>query len=79
MPMIGAKTPDPLGSKLLHDWIASLQEKEAPEPGIDSLPAALRLQHLISTGDIAGAEAEEWVIKAKTLGNLFVSGLFSPP
>lgn len=79
MPMIGAKTPDPLGSKVLHDWIASLEEKEAPEPGIDSLPAALRLQHLISTGDIAGAEAEEWVMKAKTLGNLFVSGLFSPP
>ncbi|MCG8600752.1 MAG: PQQ-dependent sugar dehydrogenase [Verrucomicrobiales bacterium] len=76
MPMIGARTPDPTGTRLLHDWIIALEEKPSPEPGIDSVPAALRLQHMIQTGAIGEEEAMAWRKRAKASGNPVVSGLF---
>lgn len=76
MPMIGATTVDPTGVVVLHDWIASMGKEEAPAPGIDTVPAALRLSHLLRTGEIAGEAAEEWIGKAKASPNPIVSGLF---
>lgn len=76
MPMIGARTPDPTGTRLLHDWITTLEEKPLPEPGIDSVPAALRLQHMIQTGAIGEDGAKDWRKRAKASGNPVVSGLF---
>ncbi|MDF1850901.1 MAG: PQQ-dependent sugar dehydrogenase [Verrucomicrobiales bacterium] len=76
MPMIGARTVDPTGEIVLHDWIASLETVSPPEPGIDDLPSALRLVHLLRARKITGAEATEWLAKGKASPNPMISGLF---
>jgi glucose/arabinose dehydrogenase len=77
MPMIGARTVDPLGDRLLHDWIASMGEDPDVSPGLDSLPRALRLAHLIRTGEIGKDQAAGWIEKGKVSENPFVAGLFA--
>ncbi|MEM1442169.1 MAG: hypothetical protein AAGF67_07495, partial [Verrucomicrobiota bacterium] len=77
MPMIGAKTVDPTGAKILHDWILSLGENEEIEPGLGNTESALRLTHLIRTGEISGDAADGWIEKGKASENPIISGLFS--
>lgn len=76
MPMIGARSVDPEGAKLLHDWIASLGETPETGHGLDSLPEALRLSHRIRRGEIGGREAADWIARGKASENPFISGLF---
>ena len=76
MPMIGARTVDPTGEKLLNHWIASLAEVTPPEPEITTLSGALRLAHLIRSGEIHGGPAAEWIEKGKSSANPMISGLF---
>ncbi len=78
MPMIGARTVDPTGERLLHDWIASLGDSSPPEPGVTELSAALRLVHKLRTGKITGDEARIWIEKGKASPNPMISGLFLP-
>lgn len=76
MPMIGAKTVDPIGEKVLHDWITSLGEFRPPPPGVDTLTSALRLAHLLRSGEIDGEEATKWLKKGTAAPNPMISGLF---
>jgi hypothetical protein len=46
-------------------------------PGLDSLPRALRLAHLIRTGEIGKDQAAGWIEKGKVSENPFVAGLFA--
>ncbi|MEM9016584.1 MAG: PQQ-dependent sugar dehydrogenase [Verrucomicrobiota bacterium] len=79
MPMIGARTVDPNGGRLLHDWIASMKEGEGkvPEPSVETVAGALRLAHLLREGEMEWAEAEPWLRKALASPNPIVSGLFA--
>lgn len=77
MPMIGARTADPLGVRLLHDWIASMESPNPlPEPSVDDVPSALRLLHQIRTGKISDEGAKEWIAKGRERDDPAVSGLF---
>lgn len=77
MPMIGARTVDPNGEKILHDWIRSLKESPTPEPTLESVEGALRIAHLIRGDAISGSEAAEWIEKGKSSPNPIISGLFA--
>ena len=77
MPMIGARTVDPEGAKVLHEWISSLAQTPTPEPGLKNVESALQLAHLIRTGEISGDEAAGWIKKARDSANPIISGLFT--
>lgn len=76
MPMIGSRTVDPEGAKLLHDWIASLGDSPRIDPGIDTVPSALALQHAIRSGKISGKKAADWIARGKKAEDPIISGLF---
>ncbi|MEM7601291.1 MAG: PQQ-dependent sugar dehydrogenase, partial [Verrucomicrobiota bacterium] len=77
MPMIGACSVDPTGATVLHDWIRSLGDEMAPEPGLDSVEGALHLAHLLRQDEINGEEAVTWIEQGKASPNPIISGLFS--
>ncbi len=74
MPMIGAKTVDPLGAKVLHDWIASLGDSPEPKPG--GVSAALQSKHRIFTGELKGEEKAQAIQSAKESSDPIINGLF---
>lgn len=76
MPMIGARTVDPTGEALLHEWITSLKESDAPQPSLDSIPAALEAMHRIRAGEITGEKRKKLIDLAKASTNPMIVDLF---
>lgn len=79
MPMIGARTKDLPGLRLLHDWIESLDEAAArsalPEaPGTTS--EALALWGEIEAGGLSEAKRKQVLEAAAKSENLAIQGLF---
>jgi len=75
MPLLGEETVDPLGERLLHDWIQSLGEAplQAPRSGVAD---ALRKKHRILTGEIVGKRKDQIISEVEKSGNIMIQGLF---
>ncbi len=74
MPLIGSKTVDPLGEKLLHDWITSISEHQPQEPG--SISEALQQKHDMLAGKISGKQRDKIISDAKKSDNLLIQEMF---
>jgi glucose/arabinose dehydrogenase/mono/diheme cytochrome c family protein len=79
MPMIGAKTIDPNGVRLVHDWIRSLKP-ETPTPAASLSPKnveeALILYHKIRSGALSTKEQSQAIADCMSSADPFVINLF---
>jgi len=78
MPMLGSRQVDPMGTKLLHDWIRSLgppPDRPVPDaPGTTT--EALHLAHLLTTGRLSGKRRRRIVEAALESENRTIRDLF---
>lgn len=76
MPMIGAKTVDPVGAIVLHDWIASLGERKEIDSEKEVIEDALRTVHQIRSGELSKQKTKERIEEGRGSPNPIISGLF---
>jgi putative heme-binding domain-containing protein len=72
MPHFGSQVVDRRGLQLVHDWIASLDPKLAPEGSGDASAASLRLRHDTLLSGLAGPDLDAATQKA-TIDQLLAS------
>jgi glucose/arabinose dehydrogenase len=80
MPMVGAKTIDKAGVRLIHDWIRSMDPKKPvtePTRSPQSVQQALALYHQIQSGALNEKETKEAIAACMTSTNAFVISLFA--
>ena len=80
MPMVGVRTIDKEGVKLIHDWIRSM-DPDKSVPNISTNPKnvqeALALYHAIQSGELSEAEAKNAVAECMQSEDPFVINLFA--
>lgn len=80
MPMVGVRTIDKEGVKLIHDWIRSM-DPEKPVANVSTDPKnvqeALALYHAIQSGELSEVEAKKAVAECMQSKDPFVINLFA--
>jgi len=80
MPLLGSRTVDAEGVKVLHDWIESLapSDDSPAGPSVESSSAALRAYGQLNKGELTAAEQNALLEAAAQSKNPVVQGLFKP-
>ena len=78
MPMLGQKTLDKEGLRVVHDWIKSMGKvKPHSVPNKLETPSqALHLAHLLDTGQLKEAKRKKVLEEAKTSQSVEIQGIF---
>jgi mono/diheme cytochrome c family protein len=80
MPMVGVRTVDQEGVRLIHDWIRSMDpEKSVPKVSTQpqNVKEALALYHAIQSGDLSEEDAKQAVANCMKSTDPFVINLFA--
>ena len=80
MPMVGVRTIDKEGVKLIHDWIRSMDpQKQISKASTNpkNVQEALALYHAILSGELSEAEAKQAVADCMQSKDPFVINLFA--
>ena len=78
MPMLGNKTIDKEGLKVVHDWIKSMKpsaNRDIPET-ISSPSDALQFAHLLDTNQLSCEKKEKILEAARKSQSVEVQGIF---